>query len=75
MDNKQKGLRNYKLKALRQKKGITQPEMAKRMGKGLATYQRKERGETEFTESEMLDAANILEVEVMDIFFKEEYKI
>lgn len=60
---------NFKLKEARSIKGLTQGELANKIGLSLYGYQRKENGEGQFTEKEMKQICEILELEVTDIFF------
>lgn len=56
-----------KLKELRLANKLSQENMARRMNKSLRGYQIKERGETEFTVSELIKLSDILEVEVIEL--------
>ncbi len=56
-----------KLIAQRKKKGITQQEMAKKIGMEQTTYSKKERGVSAITENEWQRFANFLDVAVDDI--------
>lgn len=60
---------NKELKKARIDKEITQSEISKRLKMNIATYNRKENGSTEFTESEIKKVCEILEVQPQDIFF------
>lgn len=62
--------RSFKLKAARTSKGYTQEKMSDVLGMAKATYCNKENGKLEFSESEMIKIANILEVSLDDIFLK-----
>lgn len=62
----------------RKKAKLTQKELAKYIGISTDSYARKERGETEFKESEMLKIAKVinetgLNVEIQHIFFRNDY--
>lgn len=63
---------NYKLKALRVERGFKQDDMARMLGIGITTYNRKENGLSEFTESECRKICKILNISPVDIFFNDE---
>lgn len=56
-----------KLKELRKANKLSQENMARRLDLSLRGYQVKERGETEFTVSELVKLSDILEVEVTEL--------
>lgn len=60
---------NKELKKARIDKEITQAEISKCLGMNIATYNRKENGAREFTESEIKRVCEILGVQPQDIFF------
>lgn len=60
---------NKELKKARIDKGITQMEIAKLAGMNIATYNRKENGIRQFNESEIKKIAEILNVDIEDVFF------
>lgn len=60
---------NKELKKARIDKGLTQVEISKLAGMNIATYNRKENGIREFTESEIKKIAEILEVDIKKVFF------
>lgn len=60
---------NYKLKEIRHRQGMNQKDMANMLGIGISTYNRKENGISDFTESEIAQICNILDVIATDIFF------
>lgn len=57
-----------KLIAWRRYHGITQKEMADKLGVDVRTYINKEQGVTQFKANEMFLIANILEKEISEIF-------
>lgn len=59
-----------KLKAKRVEKGMTQTDMAKRIGIAVATYNHKENGSATFSFNEILKILNILECKFEDIFLQ-----
>lgn len=59
---------NYKLKGARVEKGLTQEDMAKRIGISTYSYLMKENGKRDFTLSEMKKICNILDKELSEIF-------
>lgn len=61
---------NLKLKALRAEHGLNQVSMAELLGMGHITYNRKENGVNEFTETECEKISNFFDVSPTDIFFK-----
>lgn len=63
---------NFKLKALRTEHKIKQSDMADMLGIGVTTYNRKENGLSEFTETECLKISKLFEVSPMDIFFDDD---
>lgn len=61
-----------KIKYYREIHGITQEELARRLGIGTSTLARKETGESEFKRNEILKIKEILnlpEEEILNIFF------
>ncbi len=48
---------------------MNQKDMANMLGIGISTYNRKENGISDFTESEIAQICNILDVIATDIFF------
>lgn len=58
-----------KLRGLRVEKGYTQEYMAKLIGISLTSYQRKESGATQFTANELVKIAEVLEIDIKEIFF------
>jgi DNA-binding XRE family transcriptional regulator len=63
---------NFKLKALRLEYNLKQADLAKLLGMGETTYNRKENGITEFTESEMKKVCNIFGKKPDEIFFRDD---
>lgn len=59
-----------KLKAKRVEKGLTQTEMAKRIGMAIATYNHKENGSATFSFNEILKILDILDCKFEDIFLQ-----
>lgn len=59
-----------KLKAKRVEKGMTQTDMATRIGIAVATYNHKENGSATFSFDEILKILNILECKFEDIFLQ-----
>lgn len=53
-------LKNNKLKGARVERGLTQREMAQKIGISTVSYTRKENGDYEFTQSEMKKICKIL---------------
>jgi len=66
-----KGIPNYRLKALREEFGYSQTDMARFLKIGITTYNRKENGITEFTESECYKISKLFNRSPLDIFFNE----
>lgn len=64
-------MKNMKLKARRIELGITQKEMADRIGITVTTYNFKENGKREFKAGEIAIVANILQCKYSDIFVPE----
>ena len=60
---------NFKLKELRFFEDLKQADMAKILGIGGTTYNRKENGIVDFTESEIRKICKYFKVSPMDIFF------
>ncbi|MFW6002152.1 MAG: helix-turn-helix transcriptional regulator [archaeon] len=58
----------YKLYNLRKIKGITQAEMAQKLGLSTTSYGDKERGKTEFKLSEIKKILKILDVDFEMVF-------
>lgn len=66
---------NNRLVAYRKMLGITQKQMADRIGKSLTTYNHKETGKVEFNQKEMIAITDVLKVDlpnitVDEIFYK-----
>ncbi|NNG67315.1 helix-turn-helix transcriptional regulator [Caldanaerobacter subterraneus] len=61
---------NLKLKALRLEHNLKQIDMAKLLGISENTYNRKENGITEFTESEIKKICDIFNKKAEEIFFR-----
>lgn len=59
-----------KLKAKRVEKQLTQTQMAKLMGIGIATYNHKENGTAFFSFQEVLKILEILDCKFEDIFLQ-----
>ena len=57
-----------RIKGKRNEKGITQDEMALRLGITQKTYNLKENGKADFTLAELATIINILECKFTDIF-------
>lgn len=58
-------------------KGLTQVDVANKVGMSAATLNKKLRGHTEFTQSEILALCNVLEIDDADLttyFFAEKLK-
>lgn len=53
---------------LRKEKGITQKEMAQKIGISETTYRQKEKGQRAFKSDEMFIIADILEKDIGEIF-------
>jgi len=62
---------NLKLKALRLEHNLKQIDMAKLLGISENTYNRKENGITEFTESEIKKICEIFNKKAEEIFFRD----
>jgi transcriptional regulator with XRE-family HTH domain len=60
-------LRELELKAMRTSKGITQEQMANKLGIWESTYNRKELGLTQFLLNELFKIAIILDMDLNDI--------
>lgn len=60
--------RHSKLKGARVEKGLTQEDMAKRIGISTYSYLMKENGKRDFTLSEMKKICEILNKELSEIF-------
>lgn len=58
-----------KLRGLRGEKRYTQEDMANLIGISNSSYQRKENGITQFTANEIIKIAEVLQVDISDIFF------
>jgi DNA-binding XRE family transcriptional regulator len=63
---------NIKLRAKRAEKLMSQEQLAKLLHINTATYNRKEKGITDFTLSEIQELMYILDCDFDDIFFKKE---
>ena len=59
---------NYKLKGARVEKGLTQEDMAERIGISTYSYLMKENGKRDFTLTEMKKICEILDKELSEIF-------
>lgn len=59
---------NRKLKAARAELGLTQMQLADLIEMPISTYQRKEKGKSEFTINEAIKIAVILNKKVEEIF-------
>lgn len=57
-----------KLYALRKDNGITQDEMANKLGISRGRYGKKERGSAEFTQDEMFKISAMFNLSIDDIF-------
>jgi len=64
---------NLKLKVLRLEHNLKQADMAKLLKISETTYNRKENGITEFTESEIKKICEIFNKKPEEIFFKDEF--
>lgn len=62
-------LKNYKLKELRDQKKISQVKLARILGLSESTYNRKENGISDFTESEIREIIRLFNCSADDIFF------
>lgn len=71
MVTKQKGgeKMNRKLKAARVERGLTQIELANLIEMPISTYRKKEQGQTEFTVTEAIKIAEVLNKKPESIFF------
>lgn len=63
---------NIKLRAKRAEKLMSQEQLAKLLHINTATYNRKEKGITDFTLSEIQELMYILDCDFDDIFLKKE---
>lgn len=63
---------NIKLRAKRAEKLMSQEQLAKLLHINTATYNRKEKGITDFTLSEIQELMYILDCDFDDIFFKKD---
>jgi len=59
---------NHKLKGARVEKGLTQEDIAKRIGISTYSYLMKENGKRDFTLTEMKKICEILNKELSEIF-------
>jgi len=59
---------NHKLKGARVEKGLTQKDMAERIGISTYSYLMKENGKRDFTLTEMKKICEILNKELSEIF-------
>ncbi len=59
---------NHKLKGARVEKGLTQEDMAERIGISTYSYLMKENGKRDFTLTEMKKICEILNKELSEIF-------
>lgn len=65
-------MNTLKLKSMRVGKGYTQTDVAKKLGVAIKTYCDKENGKKEFSPGEIINLANILDLDtqlVNQIFF------
>lgn len=62
-------MRNYKIKASRIEKGLTQDFVAKELGIAKPTYSLKENGKRQFTQNEMVSLSKMLEKSLDELFF------
>lgn len=60
---------NFKLKALRTECNLKQSDIAKELGMSESTYNRKENGFADFSETEMWQISRIFKREPESIFF------
>ncbi len=60
-----------RLRALRIERSIVQDEMAKKLGIVKQTYSRKETNQAEFTLSEAKKIADIFNLPIEEVFFKD----
>ena len=60
---------NFKLKALRVMRDLTQEELAKELGIHEVTYNRKEQGLSQFTLNEAKQISDFFKESIEDIFF------
>lgn len=60
---------NFKLKELRYMHNLKQTDMAEKLNIAETTYNRKENGDSEFTESEILSICRIFFATPEEIFF------
>lgn len=60
---------NFKLKALRTERNLKQSDVAKELGMSESTYNRKENGFADFSETEMWQISKIFNREPESIFF------
>lgn len=63
-----------KLYALRKDNGITQGEMANKLGISRGRYSMKERGNAEFTQDEMFAISEMFDRNIGDIFLPRTHK-
>ncbi|HHW90712.1 MAG TPA: helix-turn-helix transcriptional regulator [Clostridiales bacterium] len=59
---------NHKLKGTRVEKGLTQEDMAEKIGISTYSYLMKENGKRDFTLTEMKKICEILDKELSEIF-------
>lgn len=64
--------KNYKLKELRDIKSISQAQLARKLGLSESTYNKKENGISDFTESEIRNIIKIFNCSADNIFFDKE---
>jgi len=62
--------RNNRIKSKRVLLGLTQEEMAEKLGIAVSTYKKKEHGKTDFTESEINKFLEVTESEYEDVFLE-----
>lgn len=63
----------FKLKALRVEHDMTQEDLAKRLNIHEVTYNRKEKGTTDFTLTEARTLSNLFKMTIEQIFFKNNF--
>lgn len=61
-------MRNYKIKASRIEKGLTQDFVAKELGIAKPTYSLKENGKRQFTQNEMIALSKVLDKSLDELF-------
>lgn len=66
-------MEKIKLIEARKKKGFSQQQIAEKLCIDVSNYNRRERGQAKIHSSEWIKLANILDVQVEDIFESDEY--